>query len=283
MFASRCVCLVIILFIVIPARGGAQTRPPAPRVSDRSADALLSEARRLYNSGDYDGAERVARNALQHPASASAAHVVLGRVLLERFRRSANPEHLIEARASLRDADALRLDPRERVELTIGFGEAFFLEDRFAAAAEMLEPVLETSALLGGAAQERVLDWWATALDRHAQSRPATERAGHYSRIARRMTLELARDPRIGAASYWQVVAARGLGDLELAWASAMAAWVRAALAPDHGAAVRGDLDRLMMQGIIPERAARIAPRDPASTITGLTNEWEAFKAAWSR
>ena len=144
MCAFRCAALVITLFI--PAAVAAQARPPSARTSDRTADGLLSEARRLYNSGDYDGAERAARGAMQHPPSASAAHVVLGRVLLEHFRRSANPEHLIEARASLRDADPLVLDPRERIELTIGFGEAFFLEDRFAAAAEMLEPVLETSA-----------------------------------------------------------------------------------------------------------------------------------------
>ncbi len=252
---------------------------PVPAI----AQDALGEARRLYNSADYDGAERAVRSALLQPASANAAKVILGRVQLERFRRSADPQHLAEARAALRDVDPALLDERERLELTIGFGEALFMEDRFGAAAEMLAPVLNRAALLGGAAHERVLDWWATAIDRYAQARPAAERPGHYARVASRMADELARDPGLGAAGYWQVAAARASGDLDLAWASAMAAWVRAGLARDRGAALRGDLERLMIQGIIPERATRIAPRDPSSTITGLTNEWEAFKASWSR
>ena len=261
--------LLLILLLLMPLAAAAQ-------------DAL-GESRRLYNSGDYDGAERAARAALQQAATANAARVILGRTLLERFRQSASPDHLTEARAALREVDPLTLDARERMELTIGVGEALFLEDRFAAAAEMIEPVLDTAALLGGVAHERVLDWWATALDRYAQGRPVAERSGVYGRIARRMAAELAKDNRLGAASYWQVAAARAMGDLDGAWAMAMAAWIRAGLASDRGAALRGDLDRLIAKGLIPERAARIAPRDPASTITGLTNEWEAFKTSWSR
>lgn len=252
---------------------------PLPAV----AQDALGEARRLYNSADYDAAERAVRTALQQPASANAARVILGRVQLERFRRSADPQHLSEARAALREVDPTMLDDRERLELTIGFGEALFMEDRFGAAAEMLTPVLDRATVLGSGARERVLDWWATAIDRYAQARPPAERAGHYARVTSRMAEELAKDPGLGAASYWQVAAARASGDLDLAWASAMAAWVRAGLARDRGAALRGDLERLMIQGIIPERAMRIAPRDPSSTITGLTNEWEAFKASWSR
>jgi hypothetical protein len=248
----------------------------------RAQDAL-GESRRLYNSADYDGAERAVRAALQQPSQANAARVILGRVQLERFRQSANPQHLAEARIALREVDPALLDERERLELTIGFGEALFLDDRFAAAAEMLLPVLDRASALGGAAHERVLDWWATAVDRYAQGRPAAERPAHYVRIADRMRDELARDPGLGAASYWQVAAARASGDLDRAWAAAMAAWVRAGLARDRGAALRGDLERLMLQGIIPERAIRISPRDPSGTITGLTNEWEAFKASWSR
>lgn len=266
-----CVCRSILFLIVCLV--------PLPAL----AQDALAEARRLYNSADYDAAERAVRAALQQPASANAAKVVLGRVQLERFRRSADPAHLAEARAALRDVDPAMLGERERLELTIGFGEALFLEDRFGAAAEMLTPVLDRAALLGGGAHERVLDWWATAIDRYAQARPAAERPGHYARVGSRMADELARDPGLGAASYWQVAAARAGGDLDLAWASAMAAWVRAGLARDRGAALRGDLDRLMIQGIIPERAARIAPRNASGTITGLTNEWEAFKASWSR
>jgi hypothetical protein len=252
-------------------------------VTASGADDPLAESRRLYNNGQYEEAERAASAALRQPASANGAKVILGRIQLERYRRSASPADLNSARAALRDVDPRLLEPGERVELTLGFAEALFLEDRFAAAADLFEPVLDSAIALGATAHERVLDWWATALDRHAQSRPMADRAAVYLRISRKMTSELSRDPASGAASYWIVAAMRGSGDVEGAWTAAMAAWVRAALTHDRGAALRGDLDRLMLQGIIPERAVRIAPREPHKTIAGLTGEWEGFKAAWSR
>jgi hypothetical protein len=243
----------------------------------------VAEARRLYNAGFFDDAERVIRSALQQPATANTAAIVLGRIQLERFRTSGSSEHLSEARTALRNVDALSLDARERIELTLGFAETLFFEDRFAASAAMFEPVLEASIMLGPIPHGRVLDWWASALDRYAQTRPIAERTPIYDRIAARMAAELQREPGTGAASYWLVAAARGRGDLEAAWTAAIAAWVRATLCPDRGAALRGDLDRLMLQAIIPERAARIAPRDPANTVAGLTGEWETFKAGWAK
>ena len=254
----------------------------APAQASRASDPL-GDARRLYNSGDYDEAERISRAALELPATANAARVIFGRIQLERYRQSASPAHLTEARTALRDVDPRTLDPRERIELTIGLGEALFLEDRFAAAADVFEPVLGDSRSLGEAPHERVLDWWATALDRYAQARPQAERADIYERIGRRMAVELERNAGSSAAGYWMVAAIRGRGELDAAWTSAMGAWVRAALAPDRGAALRADLDRLMLQAIIPERAARISPRDSTSPIAGLTGEWEAFKTAWTR
>jgi hypothetical protein len=54
---------------------------------------------------------------------------------------------------------------------------------------------------------------------------------------------------------------------------------VRAALASmEQGAALRGDIDRLMQRAVIPERARAIG--QPPET---LHEEWEAFKAKWSR
>jgi len=248
----------------------------------RAQDAI-AETRRLYNAGQYEEAERVARAALEVPATANSAKVVFGRVLLERYRQSAAPEHLAEGRAALRDADPTLLDPRERVELTLGFAETLFFEDRFAAAAELFEPAVEASARLALPEHERVLDWWATALDRYAQTRPLQERALLYGRISRRMTAELARNIASVPAGYWLVAAARGSGDLDGAWSLAMANWLRAVLARDRGAALRGDLDRLMVQAIIPDRAARMAARDTTAVITGLLAEWESFKAGWAK
>ena len=48
-----------------------------------------------------------------------------------------------------------------------------------------------------------------------------------------------------------------------------MAGWVTAPLGKDHGAALRADLDRLMVQGIIPDRAGRLQPRDMKQDVRG--------------
>lgn len=263
-------CLLVVTLLLAPVAQSSYADP-------------LAEARRLYNMGLYDDAERIARGALEQPASANAARVVLGRIRLERYRRSGAAEDLNDARAALREVDPRQLESRERLELTLGFAETLFLEDRFAAAAELFEPILESSALLGAPAHERVLDWWASALDRHAHTRPMADRAGVYTRITQRMNSELARDPGLSVANYWVVAAARGSGDLDAAWTRAMAAWVRASLARDRGLILRADLDRLMVQGIIPERATRISRRDTTAIVNGLTGEWEAFKAGWAR
>ena len=248
-----------------------------------SAQDALGEARRLYNAGQFDDAERSARAALEQPPLANSARVVLGRIQLERFRKHQTDTLLAEARAALTEVDPQALDPRERLELTLGFAETLFLEDRFQAAAQMFAPLIEPSLVLGAAAHARVLDWWATALDRHAQVLPLAERTAIYAAIGHRMQAELARDAGSVPAGYWVVASARGSGDLDGAWSAATAAWIRAVLAPDRGVVLRGDLDRLVVHAIIPERAARLSPRDPSVAHTGLLSEWEAFKASWTR
>jgi hypothetical protein len=245
------------------------------------ATDALSEARRLYNLGQYDAAEHAAREAVHIPATADGGRVVLGRIQLERYRRSAAPEDLADAIASLRAVDARPLDARERIELTIGLAEGLYLEDRFGAAASLFDSALDSSVALGSVAHERVLDWWATALDRQAQTRPS-ERGELYGRIATRMAKEIAKDAASAAAGYWLAAAARGSGDLERALNEATAAWVRAILARDRGAALRADLDRLVVLGILPDRAARLPVRDHPQALAGMVGEWEAFKAHWT-
>jgi hypothetical protein len=246
-----------------------------------AADAL-SEARRLYNQGQYDAAERAARDAVRVPATADVARVVLGRIQLERYRRTAAPDDLAEAIDALRTVDARPLDPAARVELTIGMGEALYLDDRFGAAAALFESAIEPSEVLGAAAHERVLDWWATAIDRQALTRPVPERRALYDRIGTRMATEIARDAGSGPAGYWLAAAPRGAGDLDAALNEATAGWVRASLSRDRGAALRADLDRLVVQGILPDRAARIPGRDHTQVLAGMVGEWEAFKARWA-
>ena len=245
------------------------------------ANDALAEARRLYNLAQYEAAERAAREALR--TAPDPARVVLGRIRLELYRRSADPADLAEARLALRAVDPRPLQAYERIELTIGLGEALYLEDRFGAAAELFEGTIEPSQALGAAAHERVLDWWASSLDRLAQTRPTAERTPIYDRVLDRMERELVRDAGSTPASYWLAAAARGAGDLDRAWSAAIAGWVRASLARDRGAALQADLDRLVAQAIIPERANRLATRDRAQTIAGMLSEWESFKASWAR
>lgn len=251
---------------------------PAAAAADQ-----LAEARRLYNAGQYEAAEREAREATLMDAQADAARVVLGRILTEKFRQTADPSDLTAARESLRQVDSRPLGYHDRLELTIGQGEVLYFDDRFGAAAEVFETALDRSAVLGSAAHDRVLDWWATALDRHAQSRSSEDRPPIYARIVERMRGELALDPGSSPASYWLAAAARGTGDLDRAWQAAIAGWVRASLARDRGAALRADLNRLVTEAIIPERAARLQTRDPRQAAGGMQNEWDAFKAGWNK
>ena len=243
----------------------------------------LAEARRLYNAGEYELAVPYAREALKSTPTIDSARLVLGRIYLELYRRSADRADLTEAREALRSVNADALDLRERAELAIGVGACLFLEDRFGIASESFERVLDSSTVLGGAAHERVLDWWATALDRLALSRPRDARESVYARVVVRMEEELAQDPSSAPAAYWLAAALRGAGDLERAWHAAMAGWVTALLAPDRAAALRADLDRLMVQGIIPERALQLQPKDPKQARAMMLSEWAALKASWSR
>jgi hypothetical protein len=209
--------------------------------------------------------------------------LILGRIYLEQYRQSANADDLMQARESLSAVNAQNLDRRERLELAIGQGEALFLDDKFGPAAELFERALDSSSILGAPAHERLLDWWASAVDRLALTGPRDGREAVYARIVSRMEKELAADPSSPPAAYWLAAASRGAGNLERAWNAAMAGWVSATLGRDHGAALRADLDRLMIQGIIPDRAARLQPRDVKQISAVMLSEWEALKASWTR
>ncbi len=243
----------------------------------------LADARRLYNLGQYDMAARMAREALKVPATAESARIVLGRIYLERYRRTADAADLVEAREALRAANPEGLEARERAELVVGLGEQFYLEDRFGPASELFERALDGSTDLGPAARERVLDWWATSLDRLAGALPRDARLTVYLRVLEKMEKELARDSGSTPANYWLAAAARGTGNLDRAYNAAMAGWVTAMLARDRGAALRADLDRLMTLGIIPDRAVRLQPRDWKQAVGVMTAEWEALKTSWTR
>jgi hypothetical protein len=70
--------------------------------------------------------------------------------------------------------------------------------------------------------------------------------------------------------------------DVDRAWYAAVAGWVRAPLAGEKGAMLRADLDRLVLQAIIPERLRQVPPasRDARQQAV-LQMEWETIKKNW--
>ena len=243
-----------------------------------AADDPLVRARLLYNERKFEAAVSAAEQARLIPARADAADLVAARAYLERYRDSAASDDLTNARERLRRIVPAKFEPRERVEYIVGLGETLFFDGAYGAAAAVFDSVLKSGASVTIDSRERVLDWWATALDREAKPRPEAERHAVYQRIRARMDEELALHAGSGAASYWLAAAARAQGDLLGAWDAAQAAWVRAPLAADGGAAIRSDLDLLVLRGIVPDRAR--ASTQPADT---LRLQWEQFKERWKR
>ena len=243
-----------------------------------AAEDPLAKARLLYNQGQFEQAINAAEQARLTPAHADAADLVAARAYLERFRASAEPGDLVNARDRLRRIDPQRFAPRDRGEFVVGLGEALYFEGAFGASADVLDTIVRTHDLLSGDARERVLDWWASALDRETRPRPEIDRLGVYQRIRARMDDELTAHPGSGTAAYWLAAAARSQGDLQGAWDAALAGWVRAPLTADRGAKLRADLDTLVLRAIVPDRA-----RASAQTLESLRQQWEQFKDRWKR
>jgi hypothetical protein len=156
-----------------------------------------------------------------------------------------------------------------------------YLGEQFGAAANLFHNALTRSTLLGPRDKQMLLDWWATAMDREAQTRPVDRRRVVFEQIAARMEEELRQDPGSAVANYWQAVALRGTGDVEGAWHAAIAAWVRSTLSPETMGELRADLDRLVMQALIPERSRVMAVRDAQEGVTALRAEWDLVKQQW--
>jgi hypothetical protein len=243
--------------------------------------AALAKARALYNAGDFDGAISAAAVSRRIPASADASALVIARAHLERYRQRADPSDLGVAREELASARSSNLTPRDQVDLLVGLGQSLYLGEVFGAAAELFDTALTRAAILPERDRLLLLDWWATALDREAQTRPPERRQRVFERIGERMELELRDDPASTVANYWLAVAARGTGDVERAWNAAIAAWVRSILKPESAETLRADLDRLVTQALIPERArARPSPEQPES-LAALRDEWNLVKQQW--
>ena len=243
-----------------------------------AADDPLARARLLYNQHHYEAAVSAAEQARAAPGRADAADLVAARAYLERYRQSAASDDLTNARERLRRLDPIRFAPRERTEFIVGLGEALYFDGAYGAAASMFESVLKGVEDLTGDARASVLDWWASAVEREAKARPEAERHAAFLRIRGRMNEELATHPASAPAAYWLAAAARAQGDLQGAWDAAQAAWVRAPLTDSAGASLRSDLDRLVLKGIIPDRA-----KGSAQQAEALRQQWEQFKERWKK
>jgi len=248
----------------------------------------VTRARQAYNLQHFDEAVTLASVARQTPALANSASLVLARALLERFRRAGDVADVATARQALLSIDPARLVVDEAVELHLGTAELLFVDDQYGAAAELFEVALDRTGMVALGQRDHVLEWWAASLDRHAQLVPEAERQARYRRLLTRVEQEAARGPASVVVTYWLAAAARGVDDPDRAWSLVIAGWIQAPLISPGvaGAArattLRSDLDRLMVDAIIPERARRAAPpSDPIALKVALAAEWTAIKARW--
>src|SRR4051812_9971813 len=188
----------------------------------------LLRARQLYNQQLYNLAIDSAAAARRSPQLADTASLIVAKSLLERYRRELDAADLSAAKTEVQQIHPAGLIPIDQVELTIALGELLYFDGQPGAAAEEFEMALDRVDPRNPGARERVLDWWANAIDRQAQMRSGAERATLYSRIVVRMEEELGRNTGSAVASYWLVAGARGSGDLHRAGGAAVAGWARA-------------------------------------------------------
>lgn len=265
------------------ARLTAQSKPASPKPDP------MAQARRAYNEQKYDDAIAAASEARKAATSAASASVVLARAHLERYRVTANAADLVGARDALKTVDAAVLSPRDQVELSIALGESLYLDeetafdDRYSAAAEQFDVALGRADLLDVASRDLLFDWWALALDRQAQLGTEAGRKSTYRRIAQRAERELAENLAATSAAYWLAAASNGMDELPRAWGAAVAGWVRAGTLGARGAALREDLDRLVVQMILPERAKQIVADggDARPVLASLKEQWQRLKELW--
>jgi hypothetical protein len=250
----------------------------APAAAQR---ADLAKARSLYNQRQFDAAIEAAGAAQKVPATADAAAVVLARAHLERYRERANPADLSAARIALGPVRVSNLDTRDNLDYLMALGEALFFEDDYGAAAAIFESGIDAAMAQGPQTGEAMLEWWGSAVERHADPLDREVRMPQFRRLRDRMARELARNPSSAAAAYFLVVGTRGAGEPAEAWDAAIAGWVRARLAGARSATLRADLDKLVLEGIIPDRVQTLPADRRAQAESDLRGEWTLVKERW--
>jgi multidrug efflux pump subunit AcrA (membrane-fusion protein) len=264
--------LLCAVMLLVPAAAAAQND--------------LARARQLYNQGKFDESIAAAESARSRSKIGLSAGLVIARARLERFRMSGNQQDLSESRKELVALDPRTLSAPEAIEWNIGLGEALVFENQLGPAAEIFGEVLtRTRATLTPAEIEKLIEWWASALSGQAETLAGTARTDKYGALL--SMLRTLTDERLPsrAATYWSVVASRGVGDFDTAWNIAVAGWVRAG-SMDEGDQLRKDLNKFVTETLIPERAqARTGqPLDLRVTATekfAITEEWRGLTERW--
>ena len=251
----RLVRTVLLLPLLLPM---SLAVVPTARAAEHPS---LAQARALHNAADYDAAIAAAAVARADPAWGDAAALVGARAHLERYRVRLDPGDLIAAREALTAVRQAALGPRDQVDLLVGIGQALYLGGTFDAAGDLFEAALDRASVLGSGDRLRLLEWWATAIDREAQALAADSRAPLLERLGERMEAEMRQDPGSAVANYWL---------------AAVTGWVRAILHPESSGALRADLDRLVTEGLIPERE-----REDSDAAAALQRQWQTLKEQW--
>ena len=254
-----------------------------PRLAAAQSD--LERARKLYNTGQYEQSIAAAALAKARPSAAASATVIIARSRLELFRLHGNADDLAAARSALVSLNPRSLAPQESIDWQIGVGTALFLENQLAPAAETFNAVLPSAReRLPGEEFDKLLEWWAAAMLKLAETFAGDARKRVYERLREDAVRELDRNPlsRPPPTGSWCRPAVRAI---LMPRGARPSGWIRAG-GPPGGQRLRFDLDTFVTQTLIPERAqARTGQRLDARTtlmeISALTDEWRALTLRW--
>ena len=206
------------------------------------------------------------------------AAIVLARAHLERYRERADPSDLSAAREALGAVRAAGPRPARSARVPARRSASRCFSRTTSAPPPRCSRAGSTRR---GRAIRRCATRCSTGGAAPSSGRPASptrdSRRGAFSPARRPMRDELAPQPRrrrrpaTGRSS-----ALRGAGEPMRAWDAAVAGWVRARLIGERSAALRADLDQLVLHGIIPDRVRHL-PRPtsaPPSRSSRRTGNW---------
>ena len=264
---------VLLALLVCSRAAGGVGAPSIP---------ALAKARALYNAGDYDGAISAAAVARRDPAARRrrrAGH--RARRISSATGSAPTPPIWRAAREALGVVRVRALTPRDQVDLLVGLGQSLYLGETSAPPRSCSTPRSSRASLLPERDRLLLLDWWATALDREAQTRPADRRA----RVLRAHRRADGGELRQRSGERGRELLARGRRPRQPATSIAPGMPRSppgcARRSTPERRALRADLDRLVTQALIPERARTRPAREQPDSMAALRAEWDLVKQQW--